>query len=609
MTWTAADAPREEGDDGGLGAGPTWEPLAPGALGAAPRPAAVGELPGALFGDLPPLPLTGPLADALTTARTALDQAVTATTHLTSLGPTQRLDALRQLATTRHTTDAAIARLATSFTPDDVRALGATDPVDLLATHTGADPRNAAATLKLATALTAPPVQPPAAHTDEDADGADEGGDDPDGAATTPGVDAGPGAGSSRVALGLLGAAHAAGTVSTDIAALAQRTLADLPARIRRACMPTADAYLAEALPGLSHTQAQLVCTTLAHTLDPDRADRGFDPDDLERRSTHVTVHSDGWVDVRARFDPVTGAWVKATLDAASKPAPTVTAPLADTPDDGQGELDGLSGAQDDADAAAGSDGGAAQGAPGGVRVRDERTAPQRRADALAALLKSGAAGDHGPNAAGTAAPGGLGARVIVTTTAEALTGGTGAAPAHCETTGRPLTTAALRTIACSASLQAVRLSCDGADAAVLSLGRTVRLFTATQRRAMLARDGGCVIPGCTSPPGWWEAHHVHEWAAGGPTDVASGVLVCTRHHILVTLGIWQVRMVDGVPQVRPPRTVDPLRRWVLNPRRGLRARTARAARQMRLGLDLDGPPGDPPEAPDIPSPRGTCAC
>ena len=608
MTWTTAEAPREESDDGGLGsgsgAGPVWEPLAPGALGADP-----GALDtDTLVDDLPPPPLTGPLADALVGARTSLDDAVTAARYLASTGPIQRLDALRQLAAARHVADAALARIAVSFTPDEVRALGATSAADLLITHTGAEARNAAATLQLATALTAPPVQPPAPDTGDDAEDAEDA-EDGEGAA------AGPSAGSSQVALGLLGAAHATGTVSTDVAALAVRTMADLPARIRRAAMSTADTYLATVLPGLSHAEAQLVCTTLAHRLDPDRADRGFDPDDLERRYTHVTVHSDGWVDVRGRFDPVTGAWIKAALDAASKPAPTVTAPLAEALD----RLDGAPGGEgvERAGGAApdtGAGGGAGRGATpvGGVRVRDERTAPQRRADALAGLLKSGAAGDGDASSAGGPAPGGQGARVIVTTTAEALAGTPGAAPAHCETTGRSLTTAALRTIACSASLQAVRLSCEGADAKVLSLGRTVRLFTAAQRRAVLARDGGCVIPGCTSPPGWWEAHHVHEWAAGGPTDVDSGVLVCTRHHILVTLGIWQVRMVDGVPQVRAPRTVDPLRRWVLNPRRGLQARTARAARQMAVDLVQqvpEGAPEGPPETPDIPSQRGTCTC
>lgn len=158
-------------------------------------------------------------------------------------------------------------------------------------------------------------------------------------------------------------------------------------------------------------------------------------------------------------------------------------------------------------------------------------------------------------------------------------------------------------------------MSCDGPDGAVLSLGRAVRLFTASQRRAMLARDGGCVIPGCTAPPGWLEAHHVHPWAQGGPTDVDSGVLLCFRHHQLVTLGAWQVRMRRGVPQVRPPRGVDPLRRWLTSPRRSLVDVTARTVEQLLLDPPdgwADDPPGqDHPGAatPDIPSPRQTCDC
>lgn len=394
------------------------------------------------------------------------------------------------------------------------------------------------------------------------------------------------------MALGLLGAAHAEGRVSTDVAALAQRTLADLPARVRRAHGAGADALLAEALPGLTHPQARVVCDTLAHRLDPDRADGPFDPDDVERRRAHTTVHDDGWVDVHARLDPVAGAAFTAALDHASKPDPTAAATLAPA---GAG-VDG------DDDAA---------GAPGGqtsIPVRDPRSAPQRRADALAALVRAGAA-DSGTR-------GGEPARVIVTTTDDALRGAPGAQPAHCETTGRSLTRAQLLTLACSASIQAVQLSCDGADAAALSLGRAVRLFSAAQRRAILARDGGCVIPGCTAPPGWLEAHHVLEWAAGGPTDAASGVLVCTRHHVLVTLGVWEVRMVDGVPHVRPPRTVDPLRRWLLNPRRALRDATAHRAEQLLLDPP-DGWRDDPPDpdddvgryVPDIPSPHGTCGC
>ncbi|SZE99241.1 protein of unknown function, partial [Quadrisphaera granulorum] len=411
---------------------------------------------------------------------------------------------------------------------------------------------------------------------------------------------AGPAAGSSAVALGLLGEAHAAGRLPTDVASLAQRTIASLPARVRREHGATADATLAKSLPGLTHAQAAIVCTTLAHTLDPDRADRGFDPEDLDRQYLNVTVHADGTVEFRGRLDPVAGAEFKAAIDAASKPLPTVHAPVApdqspdQSPDQmpGQEPLDGLEGdvvdgnpngsagasaaapSADDcsgadtasggatsnstADSADSAGAGAGAAGAGSVPVRDLRPAPLRRAHAFAELVRLARGSD------GTI--GGEGARVIVTTTSDALAGTPGAEPGHCETTNRSLSTAALRMVACTGSLQAVVLSCEGADAKVLTLGRAVRLFTAGQRRAMLARDGGCAIPGCTAPPGMLEAHHVLEWAAGGLTDVDSGVLLCIRHHILVTLGVWGVRMVDGVPHIRPPRAVDPLQRWVINP-------------------------------------------
>ncbi len=37
--------------------------------------------------------------------------------------------------------------------------------------------------------------------------------------------------------------------------------------------------------------------------------------------------------------------------------------------------------------------------------------------------------------------------------------------------------------------------------------------------------------PGCEKPPGWCEAHHVQYWENGGASDLANGVLLCSRHH------------------------------------------------------------------------------
>ncbi|MBC3764176.1 DUF222 domain-containing protein [Quadrisphaera oryzae] len=612
MTWIGAETPHEGSlDTGGAGGGGAWEsePLPPGALGAEPRPDTEQDDDGALLPDLPPLPLAGPLADALATARAGADAAAEAAWYLASVGPEQRVQALQQTSRARDVLDAALVRTLASFTPDEVRALGATSLVDLVLTHTGASPQRAGAEVRLAGVLTAPVVPVTAG---EPGDGTQSGA-----------ADGGPSAGTSQVGLGRVGAVHAEGRLSTDVAALAQRTVADLPASIRREHGPAADATLARVLPDLTHAQARLACIALAHRLDPDRADRGFDPDDIDKRYLTYTVHEDGTVEFRGRLDPIAGAEFKAAIDHLSKPEPTVRAPLAPEQDalpglDGSGDGATAAAVDDDDDAGrpASDDTGQQHsqgrgGASAGVPVRDPRTAPQRRADALSRVVRAGRASDE--------TRGGEPARVIVTTTDAALRGEPGAEPAHCETTGRALTTAQLRVLACSGSLQAVRLSCEGADATALSLGRAVRLFSAGQRRAMLARDGGCAIPGCTAPPGWLEAHHVHEWAHGGPTDVSQGVLLCTRHHVLVTIGVWAVRMVDGVPHVRPPRSVDPLRRWVINPRRGLRERTSATLQQVLLeppDLWCDDPP-DPPrpphppgdDTPDIPSTHSTCGC
>ncbi len=66
----------------------------------------------------------------------------------------------------------------------------------------------------------------------------------------------------------------------------------------------------------------------------------------------------------------------------------------------------------------------------------------------------------------------------------------------------------------------------------VLDLGRSRRLATDDQWAALLARDGGCVYPGCTAPPSMTEIHHLAEWAHDhGPTDLDLLALLCRHHH------------------------------------------------------------------------------
>lgn len=203
----------------------------------------------------------------------------------------------------------------------------------------------------------------------------------------------------------------------------------------------------------------------------------------------------------------------------------------------------------------------------------DRRQARQRRADALTHVVQV-ALGVEGPNR-------GERPRVVVHVTPEQLlaaqAGGSdddlpGVGLPEVEGAG-PIPVWAARRLACDAVVQ--RLVSSPTEAP-LELGRTQRLASLTQRRALAARDGGCVVPGCTAPPQVCDAHHVEHWADGGPTDVANMCLLCPAHHTAVHAGTWGVSVDDeGQVWVTPPPWVDRLRR----PRPAWRQRAARTRR------------------------------
>ena len=75
------------------------------------------------------------------------------------------------------------------------------------------------------------------------------------------------------------------------------------------------------------------------------------------------------------------------------------------------------------------------------------------------------------------------------------------------------------------------RVVIDG-PSEVLDLGRTRRLFSPAQRKAMAIRDRHCRAEGCDIPAAWCEAHHANNpWSRGGRTDLADGLLLCSFHH------------------------------------------------------------------------------
>jgi hypothetical protein len=75
-----------------------------------------------------------------------------------------------------------------------------------------------------------------------------------------------------------------------------------------------------------------------------------------------------------------------------------------------------------------------------------------------------------------------------------------------------------------------------------LAVGRSSRTATPAQRRALAARDRGCIIPGCRIPAESCQVHHVAEWARGGATDLENLATLCWTHHRQVDLHLWTIR-------------------------------------------------------------------
>lgn len=197
----------------------------------------------------------------------------------------------------------------------------------------------------------------------------------------------------------------------------------------------------------------------------------------------------------------------------------------------------------------------------------DQRSSAQKRHDALAAALGIAARHDEMPSLGG-AAP-----TLVVHVDAADLAAGTGWARVPGAETAVPLSVA--RHTACTGAIQRVLFD----EGRIIGISTTDRVFNVHQRRAIVARDRECLIPGCHVPASWCEIHHVTEHARGGPTHTDNGVPLCWYHHRSLDRSGWEVRMDAGIPQIRGPAWWDPDRRW-RTPRitlESLRMSTARA--------------------------------
>ncbi|MEO6205770.1 MAG: DUF222 domain-containing protein [Mycobacteriales bacterium] len=91
-----------------------------------------------------------------------------------------------------------------------------------------------------------------------------------------------------------------------------------------------------------------------------------------------------------------------------------------------------------------------------------------------------------------------------------------------------PATRSLVATLACDSRVEHLTVNPTGR---IASLESFTEQPTKAQRRALAARDRGCAARGCTRPPAFCDAHHLRALADGGATTTDNMVLLCRRHH------------------------------------------------------------------------------
>jgi hypothetical protein len=331
-----------------------------------------------------------------------------------------------------------------------------------------------------------------------------------------------------------------AGRMSVDEASAILRSLGPIGDRVAAADLAKAEAELVEAAESPTSTADTLAAMTevWALYLDPD----GTLPREvIAMRERGVTLgrERDGTIPIRGALLPEVAAQLSLLFDAYLNPR--VGAGPAFRDENETGPLD---------------------------PIADDRTGAQRRHDAFAGILGVAAKHHDTPTMAG-AAP-----TLVVTVSADQLDRPDGVAfiPAVTPDGAGAVPAAVARHTGCAGAVQRVTL---GPDGQVLRLESPERTFDIHRRRAIAARDGTCVIPGCTVPAHWCEIHHVDPAARGGPTTTDNGVTLCWIHHRTVDTSGWHIRMKDGVPWVQAPYWIDPRRAWQPSPGSAARRLTA----------------------------------
>jgi len=240
------------------------------------------------------------------------------------------------------------------------------------------------------------------------------------------------------------------------------------------------------------------LCRFAWHVANPD----GFFNEaeaDFTRRYFHINQMPDGTFAVDGLLDPVGGAAFKTAVDVLAKPK----------------------------------------------GPEDERTAKQRRADAVGELAH------HAMEQGTLPRRHSVKPHINLTMSLEGLKGELGVPPADLDLS-LPISVRTAERVACDCTMSRVLL----ADSMVIDVGRATRTVSPPTMRALRVRDKGCRFPGCDRQVNWSSPHHIKFWSRGGSGNLPNLVLLCFFHHRLVHEGGWQVIKVGREFKFLPPERV-----------------------------------------------------
>jgi hypothetical protein len=144
-----------------------------------------------------------------------------------------------------------------------------------------------------------------------------------------------------------------------------------------------------------------------------------------------------------------------------------------------------------------------------------------RQADALVAICTDAVLGDSGADAASSPP-----VQMVVHVDYDVLTGANPKGRGHIEN-GPALSTAVLRRLGCDSTVKTL-IERDGVP---IASGREKPTVSPAMKFKVQSRDGTCLFPGCAVEATGCEAHHIHHWADGGPTELWNLGSACPGHH------------------------------------------------------------------------------